>query len=151
MGAMELGLDVRQTPLDEFSRDAADDGSWDLIILDNVLEHMRDPSGSMKLVTRLLSKEGSVAIAVPNVYDIRRYLLVHFNIWTAPDHFNYFSSGSLRSFLREHGLEMSYLTPRTAGNKLVTQITWRLKRFTERWFDFPARGIYVICVRTKAE
>lgn len=59
-----LGLSVRSQTLEEsdFS-----DGSFDLIRLSHVLEHMRDPVRSLKTLRRWLSDDGLIYIEVPNI------------------------------------------------------------------------------------
>ena len=43
-----------------------DEGSFDLIFLWHVLEHMDDPSSVIKKLSELLSPEGMLVLAVPN-------------------------------------------------------------------------------------
>lgn len=60
----KLGLKVSNQTLEETSYD---DGSFDLIRLSHVLEHMRDPVRSLKVLHRWLSEDGLLYIEVPNI------------------------------------------------------------------------------------
>jgi 2-polyprenyl-3-methyl-5-hydroxy-6-metoxy-1,4-benzoquinol methylase len=59
----ELGLSVREVALE-----AADlePGSYDAVVLVDVLEHLDDPAGAIALCTELLAPEGALLIATPD-------------------------------------------------------------------------------------
>lgn len=60
----ELGLNVATQTLEETE---FADGSFDLIRLSHVLEHMRDPVRSLSVLRRWLSDDGVLYIEVPNI------------------------------------------------------------------------------------
>lgn len=60
----KLGLNVRTQTLEETE---FEDGSFDLIRLSHVMEHMRDPVRSLKVLKRWLSEDGILYIEVPNI------------------------------------------------------------------------------------
>ena len=61
-----LGLDIRVQTLEEADFES---GTFDFIRLSHVLEHMRDPVGSLKLLADWLSDDGVIHIDVPNIED----------------------------------------------------------------------------------
>jgi len=76
---------------------------YDIVILDNVLEHALDPLKLLETI-KLVKKEGGILIIdVPNDFSpIQQYLLKHKHIdtkfWVAPpDHLSYFNKDSLRN------------------------------------------------------
>jgi len=56
-----------QRGIEEFQPEA--DVTFDLIVCDNVLEHVADPEDSVRKLARLLAPEGSIYIAVPNPFS----------------------------------------------------------------------------------
>lgn len=60
----KLGLSVTNKTLEEMD---FKEGSFDLIRLSHVLEHMRDPVRSLKVLNRWLSDDGLLFIDVPNI------------------------------------------------------------------------------------
>lgn len=85
------GLDVR---LMEINRLPFEDGEFDSINMDNVLEHIEDPSLILSEITRVLKKGGTLLIGVPGVLGFK----------TAPDHEVYYS----KEVLEETFLNLGY-------------------------------------------
>jgi SAM-dependent methyltransferase len=84
----------------------------DVVVLQNVLEHVVDPDRLMDGIRRVLSPGGAVVIRVPNDYSplqldgIRRG---HFDreFWFGPpQHLNYFTPASLSAFCTACGFEV---------------------------------------------
>ncbi|MBL8180902.1 MAG: class I SAM-dependent methyltransferase [Blastocatellia bacterium] len=81
-------------------------GSFDAITLWHSLEHLTDPGGCMADVCSLLSKNGSVFIAVPNFSSLQARLFerdwLHLDV---PRHMTHFSPIGLDNLLKRHGLK----------------------------------------------
>ena len=84
---------------------------YDLVICNNVLEHVTNPEKMARLIARALSPDGICRIAVPNddswVHEdlaargvAEERFFVHF-----PGHLHYFNAKTLRSLLVRNGLE----------------------------------------------
>lgn len=77
--------------------------TFDLVIVNHVLEHVRDPIRFLKQVRELIGPNGRVYIDVP---DAARYdSLVHLHI----AHLYHFTAHTLRSMLKRVGLTVSFL------------------------------------------
>lgn len=82
---------------------------YDVILLNNVLEHLADPPDLLHKLQGLVSNDGVVVITVPNDFsDYQQYLLeaehVDEPFWVAlPDHLAYFDRESLLSLARATG------------------------------------------------
>lgn len=99
--ARERGLDVRDAPLEECG---FPDGSFDLVTLNHVLEHISDPAPFLREVRRVVAADGLVFVAVPNVRCWIRYLRGERYAWSfQDDHFLHFSTSTLPRLLRRHG------------------------------------------------
>lgn len=109
------GLDVRGASLEEAQLPA---GSFDLITLNHVLEHVARPDGFMAEIRRLLAPGGLLFISISNVHTWKFYVLRKHYHWSFhDDHFLHFTPGTLRRFLERHH--------------------WRvLELETSRWLDF---------------
>ena len=85
--------------------------TYDLVWLQNVLEHVIDPIDLLKSLRKLVSQGGIAVVTVPNDFSItQRGALAYDHIDTAfwvapPDHLTYFDHESLRSTANETGWE----------------------------------------------
>jgi len=85
------------------------DGSVDLFIVDQVLEHIQSPSSLLKTLRSLLKVDGKIYISVPGfrnigsqyMFDIKRYLQFV--------HLLHFDACLLRNFLMEEGFKVEII------------------------------------------
>ncbi|MBV9775298.1 MAG: methyltransferase domain-containing protein [Gemmatimonadetes bacterium] len=95
------GLDVRDVPLEASGFAAA---SFDLVTLNHVLEHIAHVQPFLAEVRRVLSPDGLLFVAVPNVHAWQFFLRGENYAWTfQDDHFLHFTPGTLRRLLVRHG------------------------------------------------
>lgn len=84
---------------------------FDIIWLDNVLEHSPDPGGLLDRLHELAGPRGRLVVEVPNDYStLQMHLLetraISQPFWEAvPEHLSYFSVESLQRFASVHGWE----------------------------------------------
>ncbi|MBI3079602.1 MAG: class I SAM-dependent methyltransferase, partial [Deltaproteobacteria bacterium] len=80
------------------------DGSFDVITLWHVLEHLRDPAGTLRECRRLLRPGGFLVVAVPNADSLEARLSgaawFHLDV---PRHLHHFSERALRRILADLG------------------------------------------------
>jgi 2-polyprenyl-3-methyl-5-hydroxy-6-metoxy-1,4-benzoquinol methylase len=101
--ARGYGLDVRDTPLEE---SGLPDGHFQLVTLNHVLEHIASPGPFLAEVRRVLSPEGLLFVAVPNVHAWQFFLRGERYAWTfQDDHFLHFSIRTLPRLLARHGFQ----------------------------------------------
>jgi SAM-dependent methyltransferase len=79
----------------------------DVVVLDNVIEHVLDPVGLLRDSASSLTPGGHLVIIVPNRNDVRQLIPSwrDKNHWIPPDHINYFTARGLRRVLRSLDLE----------------------------------------------
>jgi len=89
--ARDAGLNVHTGTLEDYDGE----GCFDIVILIHVLEHLTNPTASMKKIHELLKDGGKLVIAVPNAGSIERKLFGRYwDGWDIPRHvFNFGSSG----------------------------------------------------------
>jgi 2-polyprenyl-3-methyl-5-hydroxy-6-metoxy-1,4-benzoquinol methylase len=87
------------------------DSKYDVIWLDNVLEHVLDPLHLLQACKKLLHSGGVVIIEVPNDFSVlQEHLLNRGDIisrfWVVvPDHISYFNQEGLTALAKDAGLE----------------------------------------------
>jgi SAM-dependent methyltransferase len=99
-----LGLEVTQAFLN--TETAADLGRFDVVHMNEVLEHVPDPRETFGVVDSLLEPGGLVALMVPNDYSPFQRALREscgFDPWwvAPPHHINYFDVESIQRLLAE--------------------------------------------------
>ena len=60
----QLGLEVREEPLE--SLDPREEGSWDAVLMIDVLEHLEDPADAITRCRRLLAPDGVLCVVTPD-------------------------------------------------------------------------------------
>ena len=105
----DLGLEIVADFLSEET--AARLGKFDVVHLSNVLEHIPNPAGFIKIICNLLNPGGLICAVAPNDYNpFQNALRVACNYkpwWVAPPHhINYFDFESLNKLLSASGFEV---------------------------------------------
>lgn len=78
------------------------DGYFDVITLIHVLEHLRDPVGTLQEVSRILARGGLILLALPNVRSLPAWVFgSHWFALDVPRHLYHFSPATLRHLLRK--------------------------------------------------
>ncbi|MBM3443215.1 MAG: class I SAM-dependent methyltransferase [Bacteroidetes bacterium] len=83
------------------------DGYFDVITLWHVLEHVHDLKGTLRQLVRILSREGTIFIAVPNpISTDARHYGAHWAAWDVPRHLWHFPPIALQALLARYGLDV---------------------------------------------
>lgn len=84
---------------------ALTDGGQDLIVLRQLLEHLRDPRAALRQLHRKLSPHGVLVIDTPNRggWDYRLFRRRYWGGYHIPRHFHLFDLASLARLLKETG------------------------------------------------
>jgi SAM-dependent methyltransferase len=99
--ARQQGLDVRCTALNEAE---LENNSFDIVTLNNVLEHTLNPRAELEKVYSILKPLGMIYIGVPN-WDslVARVDGFHWKMKAWPNHLFYFTPATLGRLLEETG------------------------------------------------
>ena len=73
-----------------------DNGSFETVILDNVLEHIAEPATLIQEIKRVLVRDGRVIILVPGIKGFHK----------DPDHKKYYDARSLKTFASDNGFSV---------------------------------------------
>jgi 2-polyprenyl-3-methyl-5-hydroxy-6-metoxy-1,4-benzoquinol methylase len=131
------GLDVRATMFEEQNFAPA---SFDVVLLDNVIEHFDDPKATVRRIRELLAPGGRLFVATNNLYEPHGFFWQNF----FPEHTVTFSPRTLAALLESEGFRM--LDTDTAGH--VTYAGYRYpylqcvaeKDENSQQYDFRSRG-----------
>lgn len=126
-------LDLDVTPVSQVERER-----FDVIILGDVLEHLRDPDAALADVLTLLAPGGRVIVSVPNVAHIDVRLMLLEGRWDYQGtglldatHLRWFTKTSLRAMLANAGLVARRLE-RVRIGRYGSDIVFETDR---RWID----------------
>lgn len=105
----ELGLKIIEDFLTEET--ARQLGTFDVVHMSEVLEHIPDPRGMMRLARNLLAPGGLLCVVVPNDYNPFQYALrkaCGYEPWwvAPPHHINYFDFYSLSGLFKKTGFKV---------------------------------------------
>jgi 2-polyprenyl-3-methyl-5-hydroxy-6-metoxy-1,4-benzoquinol methylase len=108
--ASAAGLQVVAS-IEQLPRHAA--GTFDLVTLSHVLEHLPDPVGTLQLIRReWLAADGLVLVETPNLYGHPSFELGHLAVFTPQTLRSALTSAGLKPVeLRRHGKPYSRLLP----------------------------------------
>ncbi|HMA33862.1 MAG TPA: class I SAM-dependent methyltransferase [Chloroflexia bacterium] len=97
-----LQIDVKTANIHDLDYPAEE---FDTVILWHVLEHITDPAGLLREVTRILRPGGTLLVAVPNFASVEaRLARAHWFHLDVPRHLSHFTPAVLRALLQEAGL-----------------------------------------------
>jgi len=148
------GLDVHK--VDDFSYIPFEDGTFEIVYLMQVFEHLRDPRGFMQELARILKNDGVLYLILPNAASVWRKIFGKNWVtgWFVPFHLFYYDRPMLAKIAREQGFEVveswsstpeswfrlnlkAYLYPKE------NNLDWR-----QTWLDaLPMRLIIMIFLR----
>jgi 2-polyprenyl-3-methyl-5-hydroxy-6-metoxy-1,4-benzoquinol methylase len=110
----QKGHEAYCTTLEDFNIDI----KFDLIIMNDVLEHLSDPFNALSLTNKLLTDKGVIFIRVPNItgilfkrkiiklFKILRKTLSFHDIWAAPEHLYNFNFRILELYAGKTGFNI---------------------------------------------
>lgn len=108
--ARSRGIPVHQVPVEDAP---LEDGSFDVVTLFHVLEHLTDPKRSLARIRALLRPDGFLVVEVPNIGSW--YARAFGDIWfhyDVPRHLYHFDPATLRRMLETSGFAIERQTTR---------------------------------------
>jgi cyclopropane fatty-acyl-phospholipid synthase-like methyltransferase len=132
------------------------DGTFDVIVAGEVIEHINNPGLFLTGIKRFMTGDTQLILTTVNAYCAMRFFYygargrrglaepVH------PDHIAYYSYSTLKLLVERHGFEMTNFYFYDLGNEHRRFVRWFLKlvndicaRFVPQWSD----GLIAICRR----
>lgn len=117
--AATLGLDIH---FGDLSTAPWEEHSFDMVSMNQLLEHTADPIAFLKLAKRLLKPNGKLQMSFPNVESANRKKTQKGWInWHAPYHVNFFSKDSIYRLAEAAGFTVKVIKTRTPNGWLKLQ------------------------------
>jgi 2-polyprenyl-3-methyl-5-hydroxy-6-metoxy-1,4-benzoquinol methylase len=145
----KLRLDVRQGALEESD---FPEGNFDVITLNDVIEHLADPQRCLTQLHRLLRPGGLLYIVTPNIDSLSARLLRGHWWGLRPAHLYYFSARTLADMLTKVGFEPVF---KKSYGRIFTYSYWasRLRNYPRpvsatvnlfvRWLKIEDKVLYL--------
>ena len=127
--ARERGLDAREHDLNQANL-PFDDGSFDVVVAGEVLEHLQFPDVVASDIHRVLRSKGTFLGSVPNAFRLRNRLtfLLGDEFEVDPTHLHQFSPGAVTRFLKDFvRVRLDFQGGRRRGihpRLFATQLCW---------------------------
>lgn len=83
---------------------------YDIVLLMDVIEHLKDPLQILSRLRSILNKKGIVVIQTPNYESLMAKLCINWSWWMVSDHKFFFSPRSIRSMLQKAGFSILHLS-----------------------------------------
>jgi len=92
--------DLKVPTVNSFFKKELFSNKFDVIILQHVLEHIKNPKEIIKDIRELLNEDGILYVEVPNLIKILEFCIEDFSL----EHVNYFTLFSLKNVIENFGL-----------------------------------------------
>jgi SAM-dependent methyltransferase len=87
------------------------DGTFDVVTLVDVVEHVRDPVRLLQAAAQALAPGGALVLVTPDLSSLSARLLRGWWPYVIPEHLVYFDRRTIRRALGRAGLEVEYVGP----------------------------------------
>jgi SAM-dependent methyltransferase len=117
-------------------------GSFDVITLWHVLEHVHDLSAYVEQLKNLLDKNGKLLVAVPNYTALDAS--IYQEDWAAydvPRHLYHFSPASMKWLMEAHGLRIHSYLPMWYDSFYISLLSSKNKDGRTRWISALINGL----------
>jgi 2-polyprenyl-3-methyl-5-hydroxy-6-metoxy-1,4-benzoquinol methylase len=126
------GFEYFKGTLEDFA--AVTTERFDLVLMNQILEHTYDPVVTMRAAKSILLPRGRILVSCPNYESVwRTYLGARWIHWHVPYHVNYFSRRSLAVVADHAGLMLASVLTRTPSDWAAMNLSARFRQ--------PVRGV----------
>ncbi|MHB1946577.1 MAG: class I SAM-dependent methyltransferase [Gammaproteobacteria bacterium] len=146
--AKEKGYHIN---LGTFENSIYPDQFFDLIVLQQVIEHMPDPQNVLEKINRILKPSGRLILETPNIKSWDRWLFRHrwWGGYHIPRHFYLFNPNSLKLLLERNGFKVtkiqSLISPSFWNHSIHHWLTETKKDFfINKFFDSHSPNLLVL-------
>ena len=122
---------------------------YDVIIMDNVLEHVIEPRKALSGIKRLMSNNSDLIIIVPNLSDIRSKIILNWGEkqWKPIGHVNYFTYKTIKTLLDNIGFSLYKPIYFINGCSFKTKILGAIQLILAKFNIIPF-GLYVFAKKS---
>lgn len=133
-------------------------GSFDIVVLGEVVEHVYEPRLMLKEIHRVLTAHGKLVLTTPSPYDLWNWLKYWLLSYTpasrenyrkfleSPDHVIFWEPLSLCNMLHDCGFEVTILTTRHHTIPYIGRLLRRTIVLDPQFWPFERLGYYLCLV-----
>ena len=132
------GLGIKKGTLEQVN------GTFDVITMNNVLEHVPDPDATFEHIARLLNRDGEAIIGVPNGNSLL-FKLFKRN-WAEldlPRHLFLFTEKNLREYAKKHSLEVRKVRYNSVPFEFTGSIFYTLNKHKKLSHSFLVNNFFI--------
>jgi len=108
------GINAATNIADFLPETNGEDGCFDIIRFNHVLEHIKNPSEILRVCNKLLKTNGELIIGIPNFKTFAR--IMGSSCWLhLPYHRQHFTKKSITELLKKCGFKVTYIKTRSIG------------------------------------
>lgn len=116
---------IAETQCSSFEEAEYAPGSFDLVNMSHILEHVQNPIATLRKVASLLQPEGLIIMRIPCVSLEARLFGTYWPGWDLPRHLFHFNRDTLRMALSVAGLDVLALRGEVSSNNAI----WGIRHF----------------------
>ncbi len=111
-----------------------DENHYQIITIWHVLEHLPELHKTIKHLKKLLSKQGRIIFALPNVdsYDARKYK-EHWAAYDVPRHLYHFNQITFKKLMKIHNLKINSIHPMKFDSYYVSLLS---ESYKSKYFNY---------------
>jgi 2-polyprenyl-3-methyl-5-hydroxy-6-metoxy-1,4-benzoquinol methylase len=115
---------------------------FDVITLWHVLEHIHALNQTVEKIVNLMSPEGKLVIAVPNIdsYDAN-YFGKYWAAYDLPRHLYHFSKKTLQKLMQKHGIKLDAIIPMKYDAYYISLLSTKYKNGSIRYYEALTQGV----------
>jgi 2-polyprenyl-3-methyl-5-hydroxy-6-metoxy-1,4-benzoquinol methylase len=117
------------------------DSSFDVIIMRHVLEHVYNPSCTIREIHRILKRNGIFFFIVPNMNTVEvKIFLKYWHGWDLPRHLYHFNAESIKLMLEKNGFQNINISYQSIPNNWIGSLKYycenkNFKKILQAWFN----------------
>ena len=133
---IEPSADARRMAIENYGLDVKEEsgitdleaGSFDVISMWHVLEHVPELNARVEDLKRLIKKDGIIIIAVPNCdsFDARKYK-ENWAAYDVPRHLYHFTPKDIESLFKKHDMKVVRTLPMVFDSYYVSMLSEKIK------------------------
>lgn len=118
------------------------DGSFDVITMWHVLEHVYQLNERMESLQRLLKNDGTLILALPNhESNDAAYYGKYWAAWDVPRHLYHFNRKSIERLLEKHNFKLHAIKPMNMDSYYVSMLSEEIKSGKKNLIKASIRGL----------
>lgn len=139
--AQDAGYDVLFTPIEQAE---LPEKYFDVVYLNNVFEHIRDPHAALEKIKKVLNPGGEIILVIPNGSGLAARLFRQF--WfglEVPRHLFTFNKASISKLIEQYGFSIKKIIYTHTFGSISSSLAYWLGKSAET-FLFLERPVYVL-------